>query len=211
MFAIRKGPAPYAHYPILLKTSQAALWLLPKNNDMESRAKLAGHAAHPILVVFPLGLLSTSVIFDVIYLIGDNPTMAVVSYWMMIAGIIGGLIAAPVGWVDWFAIPSGTRAKSVGLTHGIGNVIVLLLFIASWLFRRDETSHIPSTLALVCSFLAFGLAAFTGWLGGELVDRLGVGVDDGAHLNAPSSLSGRPASDIDGPAGRVTDSYGTRR
>jgi len=29
----------------------------------------------------------------------------------------------------------------------------------------------------------------------ELVDRLGVGVDDGAHLDAPNSLSGRPASE----------------
>jgi hypothetical protein len=38
-----------------------------------------------------------------------------------------------------------------------------------------------------------GLATITGWLGGELVDRLGVGVDDGANLHAPSSLSGRPA------------------
>ncbi len=37
------------------------------------------------------------------------------------------------------------------------------------------------------------LGAVTGWLGGELVDRLGVGVDDGAHLNSPSSLTGRPA------------------
>lgn len=30
---------------------------------------------------------------------------------------------------------------------------------------------------------------FTGWLGGELVDRLGVGVHEGANVNAPSSLS----------------------
>jgi hypothetical protein len=34
---------------------------------------------------------------------------------------------------------------------------------------------------------------WTGWLGGELVDRLGISVDSGAHMNAPSSLSGRPA------------------
>ena len=42
--------------------------------------------------------------------------------------------------------------------------------------------------ALVLSFAGFGLAGVTGWLGGELVDRLGVGVDDGAHLDAPNSL-----------------------
>ena len=38
--------------------------------------------------------------------------------------------------------------------------------------------------------LAFVLAGVTAWLGGELVDRLGVGVDDGANVNAPSSLRG---------------------
>lgn len=48
--------------------------------------------------------------------------------------------------------------------------------------------------AFVLGFIAVALALVTGWLGGELVDRLGVGVDNGAHLNAPSSLSGRPAS-----------------
>jgi uncharacterized membrane protein len=48
-------------------------------------------------------------------------------------------------------------------------------------------------MALVLALVGAGLALVTGWLGGELVDRLGVGVDDGAHLDAPSSLSGRPA------------------
>jgi len=48
-------------------------------------------------------------------------------------------------------------------------------------------------VALILSFAGVVLALVTGWLGGELVDRLGVGVDDGAHLNAPNSLSGKPA------------------
>ena len=49
-------------------------------------------------------------------------------------------------------------------------------------------------MELVLSFLALVLALITGWLGGELVDRLGMGMDNGAHLNAPSSLSRRPAT-----------------
>jgi len=166
---------------------------------MESRAKLFGHAIHPILIVFPLGLLATGVIFDVVYLITGNASMPTVAYWMIAAGIIGGALAAPPGWIDWFAIPSGTRAKSTGLLHGLGNVVVLLLFIGSWWLRRDaaaaSTPYVPSTLALILSFAGAGLALLTGWLGGELVERLGVGVDDGAHLNAPNSLSGRPASE----------------
>ncbi|MGH7961656.1 MAG: DUF2231 domain-containing protein [Candidatus Binatia bacterium] len=156
--------------------------------------KLFGHAIHPMLIVFPLGLLATGVIFDVIYILTDDPTMATVAYWMIVAGIIGGAASAPFGWIDWFTIPSGTRAKSVGLWHGLGNVVVLLLFIGSWLLRWDMPTT-PGTLDHVLSFAGAGLALFTGWLGGELIERLGVGVDSGAHLNAPSSLSGRPASE----------------
>ena len=167
---------------------------------MESKAKLAGHAAHPILIVFPLGLLSTAVIFDIIYLVFDNSTFALVSYWMIVAGLVGGLIAALPGWIDWFAILSGTRAKRVGLIHGLGNIVVLALFALSWYSRHDEAGFEPSLLALMCSFAGFGIAAITGWLGSELVERLGVGVNPGAHLNSPNTLSGRPASEVDRPA-----------
>jgi len=85
-----------------------------------------------------------------------------------------------------------TQAKAIGHWHGLGNVVVLTAFAASWYLRR-ETPDAPGTAALTLSFGAVAPATVTGWLGGEMVDRLGVGVDDGAHLDAPSSLSGRPA------------------
>ena len=155
---------------------------------MESRAKLFGHAIHPVLIVFPLGLLATGVVFDIIYLIWGNPTMATVAYWMIVGGLIGGILAAPFGTIDWLAIPSGTRAKTIGAVHGLGNVVVLLLFAVSWWLRFDAPAR-PEMLASMLSIVGAGLALFTGWLGGELVERLGVGIDEGANLDAPSSLS----------------------
>lgn len=159
---------------------------------MESRAKLLGHPIHPMLIPFPLGLLATSVAFDVIHLVSGNGRWADIAFWMIAAGIIGGLAAAPFGTIDWLAIPSDTRAKGIGAVHGLGNVIVLVLFGVSWLVRYDEPTD-PSAFAIILSFGGVGLALATGWLGGELVDRLRVGVDDGAHLDSPNSLSGRPA------------------
>ena len=108
---------------------------------MESRAKLLGHPVHPMLIVFPLGLLATAIAFDI-----------------------------------------------VGLVSGV------LLFVVSWFMRKPIPTQ-PSTGAFTLSFIAVALALVTSWLGGELVDRLGVGVDRGAHLDAPSSLSGRPATE----------------
>jgi len=160
---------------------------------MESRAKLLGHPIHPMLIVFPLGLLATAVAFDIVGLASGASEWFRISFWMIAAGIIGGLLSAVFGLVDWIAIPAGTRAKSIGLWHGGGNVIVTVLFIISWFLRRPKPGSPPMT-AFVLGFIAVALALVTGWLGGELVDRLGVGVDNGAHLNAPNSLSGRPAS-----------------
>jgi uncharacterized membrane protein len=159
---------------------------------MESKVKLFGHAAHPVLIVFPLGLLATAAIFDAIYLMAGNQMLMNAAYWMIAAGIVGGLLAALFGWIDWFAIPAGTRAKNVGFLHGIGNVVVLVLFAGSWWLRRSAT-NVPDQIAYALSFGGVGLALLTGWLGGELVGRLGVGVDDGANLNAPSSLSSHAA------------------
>lgn len=159
---------------------------------MESRVKFAGHPVHPMLIVFPLGLLATAVIFDIIYLVSGSPQWTLVAYYMIGAGLIGGLAAAVFGWLDWFAIPGGTRAKRIGLWHGAGNVAVLALFILSWILRRDSPVE-PPTGAIVAGLLGVVLALLTSWLGGELVDRMGVGVDDGAHLDSPSSLSELPA------------------
>jgi uncharacterized membrane protein len=159
---------------------------------MESRVKLLGHPIHPMLIVLPLGLFIGAVVFDAVYLWRGNPTFAAIGYWNIAAGIIGGLLAAVFGLIDWLAIPAGTRAKRIGLLHGVSNVIVVALFAFAW-WMRSAAPDAPSGGIFAIEVLALLLGSVAGWLGGELVDRLGVGVDDGAHLDAPSSLSGRPA------------------
>jgi uncharacterized membrane protein len=133
---------------------------------MTSRAKMLGHPIHPMLIPFPIGLLTTGVVFDIIYLINDRPGFNLAAAYALAAGVIGGIIAAPFGLIDWFVIPAGTRAKQVGVWHLCGNVV-----------------------ALICSFVGVVIAAASGWLGGELVDRLAIGIDEGANPDAPSSLS----------------------
>jgi uncharacterized membrane protein len=150
--------------------------------------KVLGHPVHQMLIVLPLGMLSGAVVFDILAMVISAPQMATVAFYVMAAGAISGLLAAPFGFIDWLGIPAATRAKWVGAVHGVGNVVVVLLFGVSWFLRSPDPSS-PTTLALVLSFAGFLLAMVTGWLGGELVDRLGVGVDEGANVNAPSSLT----------------------
>jgi uncharacterized membrane protein len=160
---------------------------------MESRVKFLGHPVHPMLIVLPLGLFIAGVVFDALYMWRGNPTFGAVGYWNIAGGIIGGLLAAVFGLVDWLAIPSGTRAKRIGLLHGVTNVLVVAAFAFAWWTRNSAIDVVPSTNVFLIEVAALVLGSFAAWLGGELVDRLAVGIDDGAHLNAPNSLSGRPA------------------
>jgi len=105
----------------------------------------------------------------------------------------GGLLAAVFGLIDWLAIPAGTRAKRIGLFHALSNVLAILGFaLAFWMrYANRELAATPGIFGL--EVVALVLGAVGGWLGGELVDRLGVGVDSNANLNAPNSMSSRPS------------------
>ncbi len=171
---------------------------------MASKVKSMGHPIHPMLVNFPLGLLVTAAVFDIIHLFTGNGYWSGIAFWMIAAGVITGVLAAIVGTIDAVTIPSGTRAKSVSIVHGSGNALILVLFVVSWILRFNVPGN-PPVAAYVLSFLGAALLGMTGWLGGELTLRLGIGVDEGANLNAPSSLSGLPASQNITESSKVSD------
>ena len=81
---------------------------------MESKVKLAGHAVHPMLIVFPLGLLATSVGFDLVSLVGGNPRWTVMAFYLIGVGVAIGLLAAVPGWLDWWAIPRAPGPSASG-------------------------------------------------------------------------------------------------
>lgn len=155
--------------------------------------KLLGHRVHPMLVGFPIGLLGVTVGFDFVFLATKEEWWADISFCLMGVGVISGLIAAPFGSLDWLEIPSGTRAKRIGFFHGLTAVISVTLFAASWWLRYEMPTE-PNSTAIALSTLGVCILGVAGWLGGELVERLGIGVDKGAHPNAPSSLSGLEAT-----------------
>ncbi len=170
---------------------------------MESRVKVFGHPVHPMLIVFPIGLLATSLLFDILYFITKNSNFTVASFFMIAAGVIGGLLAAIFGFIDWLGLPADSRAKRIGGWHGIGNFTIVVLFIISWFLRIGGVNHIPSALAFILALIGIGMALITAWIGGEMVYHLGVAVDPGANVNAPSSLTeGSSATRAKRPANR---------
>lgn len=156
---------------------------------MESRVKLLGHPVHPMLIVLPLGLFVGGVVFDAISF--RHPSVALVGFWNIAAGVIGGLLAAVFGLIDWLAIPARTRAKRIGLWHAGSNVIAILCFAAIWWLRYRAIARADSSGLFAFEVIALIIGGVGGWLGGELVDRLGVGVDNDANLDAPNSVRRR--------------------
>lgn len=163
---------------------------------MESHAKLFGHPIHPMLIVFPLGLLATAVIFDVLYAFTGNADLATFSFWAILAGVIGGLLAAIFGFIDWLGLPGDTRAKRIGAYHGVGNLLVVGLFLLSLGARWTRPAYQPDVAPLLFALLGAAVALVTAWLGGELVFRLRVGVDDDAGLDASNSIEREGAAEI---------------
>jgi uncharacterized membrane protein len=163
---------------------------------VESRLKVLGHPVHPMLIVFPLGLLTTAVIFDLIDIAGGPGVLGDVAYWNIAVGLIGGILAAVTGAVDLLAIPAGTRAKRIGVLHAVTNTGVIVLFAGVWVVRMSASQRAAGGGLVAIELVALGVAAVGAWLGGELVDRLGVGVDRDAGLNAPISLGSRSADHV---------------
>jgi uncharacterized membrane protein len=136
-----------------------------------------------------VGASGIAVVFDVLYFLTDNSNFSIAAGFAIGAGVIGGLLAAAFGLIDWLAIPNGTRAKRIGMLHGVGNVVVVALFAGSWVLRCQADSWDTTAAEFILALVGLALAGATGWLGGELVERLGVGVDAAAGLDARSSLS----------------------
>ena len=159
-----------------------------KDTPMESRAKMMGHAIHPLLVMFPAGMLLIALVFDGLRLLTGDKKWSQVAYWNMVVGVGSGYAASVPGLVDWWYVPDGSRAKRVGLIHAIANHVGLVLFIGSLVQRRSDEAE-PSALALALALVGAGALGLGGYLGGELVERLGVGITPGANINAPPSLT----------------------
>ena len=155
---------------------------------MQGKAKILGHSIHPMLVGFPIALLSLVWVFDVIHLSTGDALWGLLAFWLLTCGLAGGLLAALTGFIDWLSIPSNTRAYRVGLAHLGVNVSAVGLFVVSWFLRLHEGIQFTRIAPLALSVIGFATLLVGGWLGGELVEQHGLSVRPGADLNAPSSL-----------------------
>ena len=140
-----------------------------------------GHPFHPILVTVPIGAWVASFVFDLASRLSGEPIVfAKGAVWLIGLGLVGAAAAAMLGFLDLFAIPTGTRAFRTGLLHLSLNLVVMAVYVGGWLLRRGrlEQADGVATGLIVLSALALGILTVSGWLGGQLAYRHGVRVAD---------------------------------
>jgi uncharacterized membrane protein len=149
-------------------------------------ASIGRHPIHPMLVVFPIGLWGFALVADVIFALGGAAVWKDVAFYSIAGGIVGALLAAVPGLLDYRALRS-PRLRRIGLTHMLLNLLVVGLFgLNLWLRTRLA---IDSPVPLALSAMGVGLLMISGWLGGELVYVHGVGVQGTAEPAARKDRS----------------------
>jgi uncharacterized membrane protein len=150
---------------------------------METRATVAKHPVHPMLIPFPIALWIFSLASDLISLFGfGGPVWKDIALYTMVGGIVGGLAAAIPGYIDYRSLSDPVIVR-VAQMHMIINVGLTVLFTINAGLRI-----INGTEALLPVFLSvLGVAALgvSGWLGGKLVYVQGVAVQPERESTGP--------------------------
>jgi uncharacterized membrane protein len=137
---------------------------------MESRLRIAGQAVHPVLVMFPLGLFTMAVLFDLGNVLGGPDMLGALAYWNIVAGLIGGVLVVLASAID-LLFTRNTHAKRLGVLQNLMHMGVLILFAVITMLRVQSPDRVAGGGLLVVEMIAL-VAAFVGaWYGGELVNR----------------------------------------
>lgn len=148
---------------------------------MRTPASIFKHPIHPMLVVFPIGLWIFSLACDLIRLAGaPGDAWSTVAFYSMVGGLIGALLAAVPGFIDYFFYQGGTPpVKPIAQTHMAINLAAVVLYVINIWLRVNDPTNINSitSIPVLLSIVGVALLFVSGWLGGQMVHVYGVGVE----------------------------------
>jgi uncharacterized membrane protein len=145
---------------------------------VRSKAAFRGHPIHPMLIPLPIGFLIGAFLADLAYAVSSDPFFARAAPWLTGAGVVSALGAAVFGFTD-FAARRAIRSIREAWLHFFGNLLVVVLAAISWGLRAGDPVAASVPVGLVFSAVWSGILLVTGWLGGELSYRYGVGMQVG--------------------------------
>ncbi|HKX92921.1 MAG TPA: DUF2231 domain-containing protein [Sphingomicrobium sp.] len=151
----------------------------PRGGHPKSTAKIADHPIHPMLIPFPIVCFILVLILDVVYSRGETG-VAEASTWVLGFGLVMAALAAAAGLTDYLG-DERIRGLADALKHMLANVAVVVLELVNFVLRLKDPASIGST-GVYISVVVVLLLLYSGWKGGNLVYRHGVGVHDQPNL-----------------------------
>ena len=161
-------------------------------SNPQSTVRIAGHPFHPMLIPFPIAFFVGTFACDVAYWITGNANFAIVTPWLLGAGIIMGALAALAGLTDVIG-EQRIRALNDAWLHAGGMVIVVLIEIYNWYARYTEGAAAILPKGIILSLVAVCILLFAGWMGWNMVYRHRVGIADEAVAVQSSATQRRAA------------------
>jgi len=158
-------------------------------DNPKSTAQIGGHPIHPMLIPFPITCLVGALVTDILFLNSGDRGFAIASQWLIGFGIGTGLLAAVFGLIDYMG-DDRIRRLGVALQHMLANVTAVAVSIINFAIRLDDPTDVGS-LGVYLSVAVVLILLYSGWLGGHMVYRHRVAVQETPDRYSGSEASGR--------------------
>lgn len=142
-------------------------------SELRSTAAIRGHPLHPLLVPIPIALFVAALVTDLAYVCDGSADWAIASLWLLGGGLAGAVLAAFAGFID-FAGNSRIRELRDAWLHFFANLALVVIEAVNFFLRLADPG-VAASLGVILSAVAVLVLLFSGWKGGELVFRHGVG------------------------------------
>jgi uncharacterized membrane protein len=159
---------------------------------MQGKATIGEHPVHAMLVGFPIGFFGAVLVSDIISIWGNHAFWPLVATYSIAFGVVGALLAAIFGFIDYFTAPMSAAIKRTATTHMILNLFVVVCEIAAFFVRLANPM---SVLGYVLTYVGIGTLLVSGWYGGHLV-YVGLVGTVGSSQNVEGRVSERTRTTV---------------
>ena len=136
----------------------------------------AGARSIPLIRNFPAATrcFILTLVCDLLYTQGHTE-LATASKWLLLIGLVFAALAAVAGLTDFLG--DKRIQGSDAIKHAVANVTAVVLELVNLLLRRGNDDFIGSTGVWISAVVVL-ILLYSGWMGGKLVYRHGIGVRD---------------------------------
>ncbi|MGE5184224.1 MAG: DUF2231 domain-containing protein [Acidobacteriota bacterium] len=161
---------------------------------MYTKASVARHPIHPMLIAFPVALYVATVVALLAHIGTGDPFWYRAAFWTSLGGVVMAAVAAIPGLVDLLTLPSRSRARRTGYIHAGCNVLALAAFVIAcvimgrnWYSASVDLAHLDDSAPLVLGLIGVASTLVAGALGWTLVQTHHVGVKPTTHAGYAAS------------------------